>query len=136
MALIDSKTLPAEFGFKYRDWILRHDKEDNTAFAVLDLNYIDGSNQELAQSFGFSVNEAPTIFALERPSTGNYFKQNKKFNLTNFDEISEGFKQGVEANKYSLYASQWRYYYLNIMNRGYLSSLWKALKSLINSKTD
>ncbi len=74
MALIDSKTLPAEFGFKYRDWILRHDKEDNTAFAVLDLNYIDGSNHELAQTFGFSLDEVPTIFALERPSSGNYYK--------------------------------------------------------------
>lgn len=74
VVLIDSKTMPAEFGYKFRHWILKHEKEDNTAFAVLDLSYVDGSNHELARSFGFSINEAPTIFALERPSTGNYFK--------------------------------------------------------------
>ena len=74
VAFIDSKTMPAEFGYKFRDWINKHEKEENTAFAVLDLSYIDGSNYDLARSFGLSQKDAPTIFTLERPNTGNYFK--------------------------------------------------------------
>ena len=84
--------MPAEFGYKFRDWINKHENEDNIAFAVLDISYVDGSNYELARSFGLSQNDAPTIFSLDRPLTGNFYKQKDKFNLTNFEEISEKFK--------------------------------------------
>ena len=44
VAFIDSKTMPAEFGYKFRDWTKKYEKEEKIAFAVLDISYIDGSN--------------------------------------------------------------------------------------------
>lgn len=84
--------MPAEFGYKFREWTRKYEKEAKIAFAVLDVSYIDGSNFELARSFSLSKNDAPSIFSLDRPSTGNYYRQKIKFNMTNFEEISEGFK--------------------------------------------
>ena len=88
--------MPAEFGYMFRDWMKKHEKQENIAFAVLDFSYADGSNYALARKFGFSINDAPTFFALDKPSTGNFYKQDKKYNLTNFEEISEDFKRDNE----------------------------------------
>ena len=88
--------MPAEFGYMFRDWMKKYEKQENIAFAVLDFSYVDGSNYALARKFGFSINDAPTFFALDKPSTGNFYKQDKKYNLTNFEEISEDFKRDIE----------------------------------------
>ena len=56
---------------------------------------MDHGNPKLFETFGFTYADTPTFFALE-PKTGNYYRQTSKFNGTNFDEISEVFKQGVE----------------------------------------
>jgi hypothetical protein len=114
--------MPAEFGYKFREWTRKYEKEEKIAFGVIDVSYIDGSNFELARSFGLSKNDAPTIFSLDRPSTGNYYRQKIKFNMTNFEEISEGFKQKIESGDYQLFATHWKYQHLNLINAEYLAN--------------
>jgi hypothetical protein len=63
----------------------------------LDWGYVDGTNRDLFRKFGFKYEDQPTFFALDKPNTGNFYKQKLRYNLTNFEEISERFKKGVET---------------------------------------